>query len=77
MHCNTNKNYFTDPMGILHKKVIDFNSTFSSVFIPKYALNTYYMLLMISLVMLEPWNYKLSQKALLLPRHAEDNTQIH
>ena len=27
MHCNMNKNYFTDAMGILHKKVIDFNST--------------------------------------------------
>ena len=29
------KNYFTDAIGILHTKVIDFNSTFSSVVIPK------------------------------------------
>ena len=35
MHCNTNKNYFMDAMDILHKKVIDFNSTFSSVVIPQ------------------------------------------
>ena len=35
MHCNTNENYFTDVMGILHQKVIDFNSTFSSVITPK------------------------------------------
>ena len=35
IHCNTNKNYFTDAMGISHKKVIDFNRTFSSVVIPK------------------------------------------
>ena len=34
MHCNTNKNYFTDAMVIL-QKVINFNSTFSSVVIPK------------------------------------------
>ena len=47
MHCNTSKKYFANTMGILHKKVIDFNSTFSSVVIPKYSLNTYYMLPMI------------------------------
>ena len=35
MHCNTNENYFTDTMGILHKNVINFNSTFSSVVIPQ------------------------------------------
>ena len=44
MHCNTNNNYFTVAMGILHKKVIDFNSTFSSVVVPKilirYLLHT-------------------------------------
>ena len=28
------------PWGILQKKVTDFNSTFSSVVIPKYSLNT-------------------------------------
>ena len=27
--------YFTDSMEILHKKVIDFNSTFTSVVVPK------------------------------------------
>ena len=35
MHCNTNENHFTDVMGILLKKVTDFNSTFLSVVIPK------------------------------------------
>ena len=35
MHCNLHVKYFIDAMGILHKKVIDFNSTFSSVVIPK------------------------------------------
>ena len=35
MHCNTNENYFTDAMGILHKKVMDFINTFSSMVIPK------------------------------------------
>ena len=35
IHCNTNENYFKDTMGILHKKVIDFNSTFLSVVVPK------------------------------------------
>ena len=33
IHCNTIENYFTDAMGILHKNVIDLNSTFSSVVI--------------------------------------------
>ena len=35
IHCNANKNFFIDAMGILHKKVIDFNSRFSSVVIPQ------------------------------------------
>ena len=35
LHCNPHDKYFTDSMGILHKKVIDFNSTFSSVVVPK------------------------------------------
>ena len=43
MHGNTNENYFTDAMSILHKEVIDFNSTFSSVIVPgiliKYLLH--------------------------------------
>ena len=35
-HINCSKsNYFTDVMGILHKKVINFNSTFSAVVIPQ------------------------------------------
>ena len=29
MHCNKNDNYFIDATSILHKEVIDFNSTFS------------------------------------------------
>ena len=40
---DTNENYFTDSMGTLHKKIIDF-TTFSSVVIPKilikYLLHT-------------------------------------
>ena len=40
------KIYSTDAMGILHKKVIDFNSMFSSVVIPKilikYLLHTFH-----------------------------------
>ena len=35
IHCNLHKNYFTDTMGILLNEVIDFNSTFLSVVIPK------------------------------------------
>ena len=38
MHCNTNENYFTDTMDILHK-MSDFNSTFSQVVGTKYLLN--------------------------------------
>ena len=34
IHCSKNDNYFIDAIGILHKKVIDFNSTFSAVVIP-------------------------------------------
>ena len=43
LHYSSHENYFTDVMGTLHKKVIDFNSTSSSVIIPeiliKYLLN--------------------------------------
>ena len=35
MHCSPHENYFIDTMDILHEKVIDFNSTFSSVVIPE------------------------------------------
>ena len=35
-----NDNYFIDPMGILHKKVIDFNNAFSGILIPP-ILNKY------------------------------------
>ena len=35
LHCNAYDKYFTDSMGIFAKKVIDFNSTFSSVVLPK------------------------------------------
>ena len=34
-HCNPHDKYFTDSMGILHKKVIDCNSTFSSIEVSK------------------------------------------
>ena len=44
IHCSKNDNYFTDAMGILNKKVIDFNSAFSAVVVPqiliKYLLHT-------------------------------------
>ena len=44
IHCTKNDNYFADTMGILYKKVIDFNSTFSAVVVPqiliKYLLHT-------------------------------------
>ena len=33
IHCNKNNNYFIDTMGILHKKVINFNSSFPAVVI--------------------------------------------
>ena len=35
LQCSSPEDYFTDTMDILHKKVIDFHSTFSSVVIPK------------------------------------------
>ena len=35
IHCCENANYFTDAMGILQKKVINFNSTFAAVVIPQ------------------------------------------
>ena len=34
-HCSKNDNYFIHTWGLLHKKVIDFNSTFSAVVIPQ------------------------------------------
>ena len=44
IHCSKNDSCFTDTMGILHKKFINFNSTFSAVVIPqiiiKYLLHT-------------------------------------
>ena len=39
-------NYIIDPTGMLHKEVIDFNSTSSAIVIPKFSQNTYYMLYM-------------------------------
>ena len=36
MHCNTNENYITYAIGILHKKsYMIFKNTFSSVIVPK------------------------------------------
>ena len=35
LHCNPHDKYFIDSMGILHKKVINFNSTSSYVIVPK------------------------------------------
>ena len=35
LHCNAHDKYFTYSMGILHEKVINFNSTFSSIVVPK------------------------------------------
>ena len=37
-HCNSHENYFTDAMGILHKKVIDFQQY---VLICSHTENTY------------------------------------
>ena len=31
---NEHENYFQDGMGVLHKKVIDFNNVFSAVVVP-------------------------------------------
>ena len=46
LHCNPHGGYFTDSIRILHKKVINFNSTFSSEAVPKvlikYPLHTLY-----------------------------------
>ena len=46
IHHSNNANYFIDAMGILHEKVINFNSTFSAVVIPqiliKYLLHASY-----------------------------------
>ena len=35
IHCSKNDNYFIDAMGILHKKVINFNSAFSAMVVPQ------------------------------------------
>ena len=35
IHCSKNDNYFTDDIDILHKKVFNFNSTFSAVVVPQ------------------------------------------
>ena len=35
LHCNPHEKYFTDSVRILHKKVLDLNSTLSSVVVPK------------------------------------------
>ena len=35
IYCSKNDNYFIDTMGILHKKDINFDSTFSAVVIPQ------------------------------------------
>ena len=35
LHCNPHDKYFIDTTGIFHKKVTDFNITFSSVVVPK------------------------------------------
>ena len=49
IHCSKNDNYFIDATGILHKKVINFNSTFSAVVITqtliKYLLHASHDLL--------------------------------
>ena len=35
IHCSKNNYYFIDAMSILHKKVLNFNSTFSAMVIPQ------------------------------------------
>ena len=35
LHCKSNEHYFKDATGILHKNITDFNSTYSSVVVPK------------------------------------------
>ena len=44
IHCSKGDNYFIDTMGILHKKVININSTFSAVVLPQILTSTYCML---------------------------------
>ena len=77
MHCKSHAKYFTDAMDILHKKVIDFNSTFSSVVTPK--ILTKYLLHAshdsLGHVGATKLNY-FTKKPLLLPRHAKNNTQM-
>ena len=41
IHCSKNENYFLDAMGILHKKVIDFNSIFQQWLYHKSSLHIY------------------------------------
>ena len=44
--CSKNENYFQDAMGILHKKINDFDNVFSAVVVPqillKYLLHASY-----------------------------------
>ena len=40
IHCSRNDNYFIDAMGILHKKVTNFNSTFSAVVVPQILIKS-------------------------------------
>ena len=44
VECSKHDNYSMDATGILHTKVIDFNSTFSAIVITQILKNTYYML---------------------------------
>ena len=77
IHCSTNDNYFTDAIGILHKKDVDFNSTFSAVVVPQ---------ILIKYLLLASHNslghtgatklYHFIKKTLLLPRHEVENTPI-
>ena len=78
IHCSKNDDYFTDAMGILHKKVINFNSTFSAVvtqlILIKYLLHALHCSFGHTGDMKL---YQFYQKALLLPRHEEENIPIH
>ena len=74
LHCNPHDKYFTDSMGILNKRVVDFNSTFSSVVVSevliKYMLHASHdSLAHVGAIKL----YYFTKKALLLPRHEESN----
>ena len=39
INCSKHDNYFIDSTGILHKKVVNFNSTFSAIDIPLIFIN--------------------------------------